>query len=148
MFRIVGAPREGFDKVLQQRILQLGLRNATLEGPKSQAELLEIMSSSDIFLLPSHLEGMPKVSLEAAATGLPCVVFRNYQTPSVIDGVTGFQVGSSEEMMQAVGRLISDFALRERMGKKAREHVKQFDWDVVARQWQNTYLEIADSRFS
>jgi glycosyltransferase involved in cell wall biosynthesis len=148
MFRIIGAARGGFDGVLQQRILQLGLRNVTLEGPKSQAELLEIMWNSDIFLLPSHLEGIPKVSLEAAATGLPCVVFRDYQTPSVIDGVTGFQSGSNEEMMQAVGRLISDSDLREQMGKKARDHVKQFDWDVVARLWQNAYLEIAASRLS
>ena len=148
MFRIIGSPREGFDEVLRKRILQLGLQNVSLEGPKSQAELLEVMRNSDIFLLPSRLEGIPKVSLEAGATGLPCVVFRDYQTPSVIDGVTGFQVGNDEEMMQALGRLMSDSCLRERMGKKAREHVKQFEWDIVARQWQKAYLEIAASRFS
>jgi glycosyltransferase involved in cell wall biosynthesis len=148
MFRIIGSPREGFDEVLRKRILQLGLQNVSLEGPKSQAELLEVMRNSDIFLLPSRLEGIPKVSLEAGATGLPCVVFRDYQTPSVIDGVTGFQVGNDEEMMQVLGRLMSDSFLRERMGKKAREHVKQFEWDTVARHWQNAYLEIAASRFS
>lgn len=148
IFRIIGAPREGFDEVLRKRILQLGLQNVRLEGPKSQAELLEIMRNSDIFLLPSRLEGIPKVSLEAAATGLPCVVFRDYQTPSVIDGVTGFQVESDDEMMQALGKLISDPCLRERMGKKGREHVKQFDWDIVGQRWQKAYLEIAASRFS
>lgn len=147
-FRIIGAAREGFDEVLRKRILQLGLQNVSLEGSKSQAELLEIMRNSDIFLLPSRLEGMPKVSLEAAATGLPCVVFRDYQTPSVIDGVTGFQIANDEEMMQVLGRLISDPCLREGMGKKAREHVQQFEWDTVARQWQKAYLEIAASQFS
>lgn len=148
IFRIIGAAREGFDEVLRKRILQLGLQNVSLEGSKSQAELLEIMRNSDIFLLPSRLEGMPKVSLEAAATGLPCVVFRDYQTPSVIDGVTGFQIANDEEMMQVLGRLISDPCLREGMGKKAREHVQQFEWDTVARQWQKAYLEIAASQFS
>ena len=147
-FRIIGAAREGFDEVLRKRILQLDLQNVSLEGSKSQAELLEIMRNSDIFLLPSRLEGMPKVSLEAAATGLPCVVFRDYQTPSVIDGVTGFQIANDEEMMQVLGRLISDPCLREGMGKKAREHVQQFAWDTVARQWQKAYLEIAASQFS
>ncbi len=142
-FRIVGAARDGFDEVLRRRIAQCDLQNVTLEGPKSQGELLEIMRKSDIFLLPSHLEGMPKVSLEAAATGLPCVVFRDYQTPSVIDGVTGFQVGTAEEMMHALGRLIEDASLREQMGKSARTHVEQFDWNVVAQQWQKAYLEIA-----
>jgi glycosyltransferase involved in cell wall biosynthesis len=75
-------------------------------------------------------------------------VFHDYQTPSVVDGITGFQVANSEEMMQALGTLISDSCLREQMGKKAREHVKQFEWDIVARQWQKAYIEIAASRFS
>lgn len=142
-FRIVGGPRDGFDQVLQRRIAEAGLQNVTLEGPKSQVQLLEIMRSSDIFLLPSRLEGMPKVSLEAAATGLPCVLFRDYQTPSVIDGVTGFQVETTEEMMQALAKLVDDASLRDRMGKSARQHVDQFNWNAVAQQWQKAYLEMA-----
>lgn len=143
MFRLVGVGREGFEQVLQQKIIQLGLKNVRLDGPQSQSQMLEIMRASDIFLLPSRLEGIPKVTLEAAATGLPCVVFRDYETPSVVDGVTGFQVRTIEEMMQALKKLITDGPLRERMGTAARVHMKKFDWDVVSRQWQNAYLEIA-----
>ena len=104
------------------------------------------MRQSDIFLLPSRLEGIPKVTLEAAATGLPCIVFRDYQTPSVIDGVTGFQVETTEEMMQALATLISDRALRKQMGEAARKHMTNFDWNVVARQWQKAYLEIGTTQ--
>jgi len=133
---------------LRQRIAQFDLQNVVLDGPMTQPQLLEIMRMSDIFLLPSRLEGIPKVSLEAAATGLPCVVFRDYQTPSVIDGITGYQVGTAEEMMQALGNLILDRSLRERMGINARQHVEKFNWDIVGQQWQNAYLEIAASRVS
>lgn len=147
-FRIIGSARDGFDEALRRQIARLQLRNVTIEGPKSQCELLGIMQASDIFMLPSRLEGMPKVTLEAAASGLPCIVFRDYQTPSVVDGVTGFQVASNEEMMQALGKLIADPYLREKMGKEARKHVEQFNWDLVAQQWQNAYLEIAASRVS
>ena len=146
MFRIVGAARDGFDEVLRQRIAQFDLQNVTLDGPKTQSQLREIMQNSDIFLLPSRLEGIPKVSLEAAATGLPCVIFRDYETPSILDGVTGFQVGTIEEMMQALGKLIRDPSLRNQMGRYARQHVEKFSWDVVSQQWQNAYLEIASSR--
>ena len=144
-FRIIGATRDGFDEVMRKRMLELELENVTLEGPKSQVELLEAMRTSDIFVLPSRLEGLPKVSLEAAAAGLPCVVFRDYETPSVVDGVTGFQVSSDEEMMHALGRLISDRSLREQMGVNARAHVAQFDWNIVAPRWQSAYLEMAAS---
>jgi glycosyltransferase involved in cell wall biosynthesis len=146
MFRIVGAAREGFDEVLRQKIAQFDLQNVTLDGPKTQSQLREIMQNSDVFLLPSRLEGIPKVSLEAAATGLPCVIFRDYEAPSVLDGVTGFQVGTVEEMMQALGKLIQDPSLRNQMGRNARDHVEKFSWDVVSQQWQNAYLEIASSR--
>ncbi len=142
-FRLVGAGRNGFEEVLQQRITREGLKNVKLEGPKSQAQLIEIMRASDIFLLPSRLEGMPKVTLEAAATGLPCIVFRDYETPSVVDGVTGFQVATADEMMRALGQLIADRPLRERMGAAARKHMENFDWEVVSRQWESAYLEIA-----
>jgi glycosyltransferase involved in cell wall biosynthesis len=145
-FRLVGAGRGGFEESLRQKVVQAGLNNVALEGPKTQTQVLEIMRESDIFLLPSRQEGMPKVSLEAAATGLPCVVFRDYETPSVIDGVTGFQVATIEEMMQALAKLIADRSLRERMGAAGREHMKNYDWDPVTRQWQSAYLEIAGAR--
>jgi len=145
-FRLVGAGRGGFEEVLRQRITQSGLKNVTLDGAKTQSGMLDIMRESDIFLLPSRLEGIPKVTLEAAATGLPCIVFRDYKTPSVIDGVTGFQVASLEEMMQALGKLVADRSLRELMGAAARKHMENFDWDLVSGQWQRAYLEIADAR--
>jgi glycosyltransferase involved in cell wall biosynthesis len=145
-FRLVGAGRQGFETVLQEKITQLGLNNVVLEGPKTQSQLLEIMRASDIFILPSRLEGIPKVTLEAAATGLPCIVFHDYETPSVVDAVTGFQVATPGEMMQRLGLLISDLPLREQMGLAARKHVLQFDWDRVSRLWQNAYLEIAAAR--
>ena len=145
-FRLVGAGRDGFEEVLRQKIVQSGLKNVTLEGPRTQAQMLEIMRRSDILLLPSRLEGIPKVTLEAAATGLPCVVFRDYATPSVIDGVTGFQVATTDEMMQALARLIADRSLRQGMGEAARKHMANFDWDLVAGQWEKAYLEIGSAR--
>ena len=143
MFRLVGGGRQGFEATLQRRISESGLKNVRLDGPRTQLQMLEIMRQSDIFLLPSRLEGIPKVTLEAAATGLPCIVFRDYEAPSVVDGVTGFQVGTTEEMMQALGKLIDDGTLRQQMGADARAHMGKFDWDVVSRQWENAYLEIA-----
>jgi glycosyltransferase involved in cell wall biosynthesis len=145
-FRLVGAGREGFDKSLQANITQANLNNVTLEGSKTQAEMIEIMRASDVFLLPSRLEGIPKVTLEAAATGLPCIVFRDYETPSVLDQVSGFQVETVEEMMGALGNLIRDESLRDRMGRAARSHAEKFDWDLIGKEWQNAYLAIAWAR--
>jgi len=144
-FRLVGAGRNNFERILQKQISDLNLPNVTLEGPRSQYELLAIMRESDVLLLPSRLEGLPKVSLEAAATGLPCIVFRDYETPSVVDGVTGFQVSTFEEMLHRLEQLIQGSGLRTRMGSAARHHAKKFDWDIVSKQWNSAFIEIAGS---
>jgi glycosyltransferase involved in cell wall biosynthesis len=145
-FLIVGSARGGFDQVVQRRIQEFGLTNIQMLGPQSQARLVEIMQGSHILLLPSHLEGIPKVTLEAAATGLPCVVFKSYETPSVVDGVTGFQVANLEEMVGRVRLLARDAELRRKMGEEAVRHARTFDWDIVAAQWQEAYLRIARER--
>jgi glycosyltransferase involved in cell wall biosynthesis len=142
-FRLIGAGRGGYEQVLRRKMAESSLANVVMEGAQPQARIKEAMRQSDIFLLPSRLEGLPKVTLEAAAAGLPCLVFRDYETPSVMDGVTGFQVATVEEMMERLGQLIADPGLRYAMGEAARQHAAKFDWDLIARQWQEAYLSIA-----
>lgn len=141
-FLIVGSARGGFDQVVRDRVQELGLTNVQLLGPQSQDQVLQIMQHSDIFLLPSHLEGIPKVTLEAAATGLPCVIFNSYETPSVVHGQTGYEVSSLQEMIECVKLLVNEPAKRLEMGAAAVRHAKGFDWDVVAPTWQATYLQM------
>jgi glycosyltransferase involved in cell wall biosynthesis len=142
-FRLVGSGRDGYESILRRSIDERGLRNVILEGSKTQGQILKIMRESDILLVPSRLEGIPKVTLEGAATGLPAVVFNDYRTPSVLHGVTGFQVGSTDEMIKSLAELITDPSLRQQMGFEARKHAQTFDWDVVAKAWADAYLEIA-----
>jgi glycosyltransferase involved in cell wall biosynthesis len=122
-----------------------GLGNVHFHSEMVQEEVSEWMEKSDIFMLPSRLEGLPKVTLEAAATGLPCIVFDDYQTPSVIDGVTGFQVKTFEEMLERLKMLIENKELRMKMGAAAAEHAKKFDWDIIVKQWERVFEEAVTS---
>jgi glycosyltransferase involved in cell wall biosynthesis len=66
---------------------------------------------------------------------LPCVVFDDYQTPSVLDGLTGFQVKAFDEMLDRLKLLIADRVLRQKMGTAAVTHARAFDWTHVAGRW-------------
>ena len=142
-FRLVGSARDSFGETLLRQSTDRKLHNVSFEDPVPQARLAEIMRASDILLLPSRVEGIPKVTLEAAASGMPCVVFDDYQTPSVVHGSTGFQVRTPEEMMQRLQLLIEDVALRREMGGAAAVHARQFDWDGVAERWSEILSTIA-----
>ena len=141
-FRLIGNARDGFGRELLSEHEKAKLSNVSIEKPLPQAQLAEAMRDSDIFILPSRIEGMPKVTLEAAATGLPCIVFSDYKTPSVADGVTGFQVETFEQMLDRLRLLIEDADLRRRMSAAATSYAKQFDWDHIAAQWEATLAEV------
>jgi glycosyltransferase involved in cell wall biosynthesis len=132
-FRLVGSARGQFGEELQKQCATLP--NVHLDRPMPQARLADVMRQSDLLLHPSRVEGVPKVTLEAAATGLPCIVFDYYQTPSVVDGSTGFQVKTFEEMVTRLKLLIADRGLRQKMGVAAVSHAAAFDWDRIAAKW-------------
>jgi glycosyltransferase involved in cell wall biosynthesis len=61
----------------------------------------------------------------------------------VVDGLTGFQLSTVEEMFGRLEQLIHDSALRSMMGAAARKHAEKFDWDLVGKQWEEAYLKVA-----
>ncbi len=124
---------------LLKRKQEENLRHVSFHGRLSQPEVSQWMRACDIFVLPSQLEGTPKVTLEAAATGLPCIVFRDYGTPSVLDGVTGFQVKDLDEMTERLWLLLNDDEFRLRLGLAAIRHIQSFNWDAVTKQWEEAF---------
>ncbi len=108
-FRIIGSAYGKEDGVfadqLRHRVREDRLNNVEFIGKVSQEELRQFLWDSDILFHPSRVEGIPRVTLEAGATGLPSIVMDAYQTPSVVDGVTGFQVKSVDEMFDRLRTL-------------------------------------------
>jgi len=61
--------------------------------------------AADLFVLPSHSEGLPNVVLEAMACGLPCVVSAVSGSGDLVEhGVTGWQFPPGDET--ALGRAV------------------------------------------
>lgn len=80
------------------------------------------LATADIFVLPSLWEGMPLALIEAQAAGLPAVVSDVVGNRDVvINGETGFVCDTDEELIQKTRLLIQDSALRQKMGKAARD---------------------------
>jgi glycosyltransferase involved in cell wall biosynthesis len=126
---------------LQERSRSLG--NVAISGALGRNALRQQFAQADIFLFPSHWEGSPRVLMEAAACGLPVIARKDYEPETVVDGVTGFLVGSDDEMMTRLGQLLADSHLQRRMGKCGREHMAAFSWDLITRQWETIFARLA-----
>jgi glycosyltransferase involved in cell wall biosynthesis len=131
---------------LSARARERGLKNLRYPGRRSPEELAEEFRRSNLLALPSHAEGLPKVVQEAAACGLPAIVFGFYQTPTVLDGENGFVVWDDKQFADRAGELISDPTKASRMGSVGAAMAKAWDWDRLAPLWEDHILALARQR--
>ena len=93
-----------------------------------RTDVPDLLRAGDIFVLPSHREGMPRSIIEAMLSGLP-VVATNIRGSRelVVDGETGIlvPVKSTKDLSAALQKLVEDREARSRMGaagfRRARE---------------------------
>jgi len=108
-------------------------KSAEATGLRSSVRLLgargdvaDLLPAADVLLLPSHVEGIPGVVLEAGAAEVPAVAFDVGGVREVVaTGVTGIAVpyGDVRAFSAAVVSLLRDQESRLAMGRRAREHV-------------------------
>ena len=116
------------------------------------ADVRPALAKADLLLFPSYYrEGVPRVILEASATGLPVVA---YDVPGVRDvvgdGETGFLVpeGNVEALARGVRTLLEDETLRRKMGRAARSLMERsFDVRDVTQQYLDVYRDLGVVNF-
>ena len=112
---------------LAERIAREGLADAVdLVGPVGQDDLPAHYAWADAYVLPSFMEGLPVVLMEAMATELPVVATNISGIPElVIDDVNGLLVrpGRADLLANALTRLAADPAERARLGRAGRASV-------------------------
>ncbi|WP_418185382.1 glycosyltransferase family 4 protein [Aliarcobacter vitoriensis] len=93
--------------------------------------IAKVFSDTNIVVLPSYREGLPKVLIEAAACGRAVITTDVPGCRDAIEpNVTGLlcQVRNSQSLANQIEKLILDKELRNSMGKAGRELAKkQFD---------------------
>ena len=101
------------DAGLGDRLRRLGYRE----------DVPAILAAADIFVLPSHFEGLPMSVIEAMLCGLP-VVATDIRGPreQVVDGETGFLVAPmcQHPLGAVLAKLAIDPSLRRRLGEAGR----------------------------
>ncbi|MGI5211555.1 glycosyltransferase [Plantactinospora sp. CA-290183] len=116
---------------MRERAAALGL-DATFLGVQEPAVVRRSMAESRIFVSPSKTasdgdsEGLPTTILEAASLGLPTVSTRHSGIPEgVVHGETGLlgAEGDRAALARHIRQLLTDDALRTRLGDQARRHV-------------------------
>jgi glycosyltransferase involved in cell wall biosynthesis len=116
----------------ERAALERQLPGAVFTGFLEGEYLAEAYASSDIFVFPSETETFGSVTLEAMASGLPCVCADATGSRSlVVHGRTGYlaKPERAQEFADHIATLARDPELRQQMGAAARERSLEFSWD-------------------
>jgi glycosyltransferase involved in cell wall biosynthesis len=108
----------------------------------ARAEMSSLYAEHEIFILPSLMEGMPLVLLEAMASGMPVVTTESSGlTDLVEDSHDGLFVipGDTESLSAAIVKLCHDPELRLRLGTAAQEKMKRYTWKEAARRTEAVF---------
>jgi glycosyltransferase involved in cell wall biosynthesis len=109
-----------------------------------------LLAAADLFCLPSYMEGLPNVLLEASAACLPVVATRVGGNPEVVvDGETGLLVppGRADAMAEAIGRLLDDRTLARQFAHAGRRRIEEsFSAAGAARSYVSLYESLVRGR--
>ena len=122
---VLGTPTVGMD--FYKRQFSGFIHHST----RSNLEVLDLMRSCDVFVLPSIVEGRALVQQEAMSCGLPIIVTKNAGAEELLeDGKAGFLVPirSPEAIAEKLKILNRDRGLLESMGSAAKDKARQHTW--------------------
>ena len=129
---------------VEQRISSPGLHGKVhLLGMQPAEKVCELLNQSQLFVMSSIAEGVPKAHLEAIACGTPSVV-----TSVCNCGDSARKVGlvveprDSSALAMAIQKLLEDRTLWQRCAENCAVVSKQFDWKVLTSRMYQSYQNL------
>ena len=123
------------------------LPNAVYAGFLTGDDLSKAYASSDIFFFPSDTETFGNVTLEAMASGLPCVVADAVGSKSLVDHEeNGYlaPVEKSDLFYSYIDELVRNPGLRKKMADASRQKAGGYSWQNINGNLLNYYEQVLD----
>lgn len=142
--QVIGWYKEGHPLVSQYE------RDVRFTGLRE--DIPAILSTTDIFVLPSHSEGLSNALMEAMASGCACIASHVGGNSYLIqNGVSGllFPAGDVEALRAHIKRLVDDPAKRMAIGEAARKRIEEyFSWERVGKTYEKLFHDYSNNRIT
>tara|TARA_Y100001935_G_scaffold255632_1_gene270253 strand:+ start:32932 stop:34002 length:1071 start_codon:yes stop_codon:yes gene_type:complete len=136
-----GPQRRNIHDFIKDNNLQ---KNVSILG--NRQDIKEILSSLDIFVLPSEMEALGTSILEASASGIPIIASNIGGIPECVkDKKTGllFKAKDTVSLRNNLEILSKNKALREELGLAGENYIsKNFSIEAMVRKTENLYLSL------
>ncbi|MEQ4679660.1 glycosyltransferase family 4 protein [Providencia rettgeri] len=110
-------------------------------------DVSKLLSTSDLFILPSNWEGLPRSIIEAMSFSLPIIASDVGGVNEMVSSSNGFLIprGDIEKMSTALKILIENHDIRVQMGNSSREiYCNSFNFQQMLDKTYNLYHQISE----
>ena len=148
-FVMVGPSDDDNPTAVSREDLEAACASSNVEWWGHRDDIPDVLRQADVYVAPSHHEGLPKALLEAAATALPLVATDIAGHRPVVTPANGILVPRRDptRLAKAILELLDlPHETRLRMGRQAREHSLAFSVDTVVRQTLDLYHRVLGAR--
>lgn len=149
---IVGGSSHSIEYVRELEEISSSDSRIRLTGPIYDDALEELYSNAYLFVLPSEIEGLPIVLLEALAHGNAVLVSDISENLEVIGGEGrrfGFTFSLSDpgDLAAVLKNLVDDPSTVRDFRRLGRDLVaRKYNWDHVAQETERVYLDLLEAR--
>lgn len=131
---IIGSGIDGdqIKKIVEEKNLQSNI--IFLGAIFDFQEKYRVLSSAEMFILPTYEENWAIVIGEAMARGLPVISYDLKELQEVWqDNFIGVPVGDTEKFAEKALYLLNNAPVREELSKKGLEFVKRYRWENIGK---------------
>ena len=137
-------------ETLERLVEDLGLDDR-VQMPGATGRIGAEYGAAKIFAIASIYEGFGLVTAEASSHGLPCIGFVDCPGTNdiITDGENGILVSTDDRvgnLAQGLRQMMTDGALRERMGRKGIENMTRYKLEKVLDRWEEGITPCLSSR--
>jgi glycosyltransferase involved in cell wall biosynthesis len=114
-------------------------------GKLDRADWHKLSEGYDIFINTTTVDNTPVSVIEGLALGLPVISTNVGGIPYLLsDGENALLVpnADAEAMVAAIGRLVAEPGLAQRLSAGSTKLVQAFDWENVRHQWDGLFNEV------
>lgn len=111
-------------------------------GFLTRTEIEKYLQESDLYVMPTRAEGLPRVIIEAMAKGLPCLTTDVSGNSELVDKEMMFDYDNPEEMADKIEKLITSPVEYERLSKINFERSLQYEASILQKRRDDFYYKL------
>ena len=143
--RFAGHDRNGNSLKLKALAKKLDVEdNIEFVGFLSRESMDVFLSESDLFVMPTKAEGLPRVIIEAMAKGLPCITTPVSGNPELINSHFLVDYYDINTLADRIEELINNQELYEKTSEENFSRSKQYEDSILQARRDSFYKQLLD----